>query len=66
MYKHNINICILYFISIISEVCPEKVQPLIIKQEHPCNLAAKECGLECTCVNNDDFTVLVSGGSRCH
>ena len=25
------------------------------------NLAAKESGLECTCVNNDDFTVLVSG-----
>ena len=29
-----------------------------------CNLAAKESGLECTCMNNDDFTVLVSGGSR--
>ena len=29
-----------------------------------CNLAAKESGLECTCVNNDDFTVLVSGGGR--
>ena len=24
-------------------------------------MAAKETGLECTCVNNDDFTVLVSG-----
>ena len=22
-------------------------------------------GLECTCANNDDFTVLVSGGGRC-
>ena len=21
-----------------------------------CNVAAKESGLECTCVNNDDFT----------
>ena len=31
---------------------------------HWCNLAAKESGLECTWVNNDDFTVLVSGGSR--
>ena len=28
--------------------------------QHRCNLAAKESGLECTCVNNDDFTVLVS------
>ena len=27
-----------------------------------CNLEAKESGLECTCVNNDAFTVLVSGG----
>ena len=33
---------------------------------HQCNLVAKESGLECTCVNNDDFTVLVSGGGRCH
>ena len=24
-------------------------------------LAAKESGLECACVNNDDFIVLVSG-----
>ena len=31
---------------------------------HPCNLAAKDSGLEHTCVNNDDFTVLDSGGSR--
>ena len=30
---------------------------------HQCNLAAKESGLECACVKND-FTVLVSGGSR--
>ena len=52
------------------EVCQEKVQPLLIQQEwfaqHWCNLAAKESGLECTCVNNDDFAVLVSGGSRYH
>ena len=34
--------------------------------QHQCNLAAKESGLECTCVNNDDFTVLVSGGDRRH
>ena len=26
------------------------------------NLAAKESGLEWACVNNDDFTVLASGG----
>ena len=31
---------------------------------HQCNLAAKESGLECACVNNDDFTVLVSRCSR--
>ena len=50
------------------EVCLEKVQTLLIKQEqfvpHCCNLAAKESGLECAWVNNDDFTVLVGGGSR--
>ena len=33
--------------------------------QQQCNLAAKESGLECACVNNDDFTVLVSGGDRC-
>ena len=32
--------------------------------QHQCNLAAKESGLECTCMNNDDSTVLVSGSSR--
>ena len=31
---------------------------------HQCNLSAKESRLECACVNNDDFTVLVSGSSR--
>ena len=31
---------------------------------HWYNLAAKETGLECTCVNNDNFTVLVSGSCR--
>ena len=52
------------------EVCLEKVQPLLTQWEsfawHWCNLAAKHSGLECACVNNDDFTVLVSGGGRCH
>ena len=33
--------------------------------QHLCNLEAKESGLECTCISNDDFTVLVSRGSRC-
>ena len=33
--------------------------------EHQCNLAAKESGLEYTCMNNDDFTVLVSAGGKC-
>ena len=32
--------------------------------QHGCNLAAKASGLECACVNNADFTVLVSGGGR--
>ena len=31
-----------------------------------CYLAVKKRGLECTCLNNDDFTVLVSGGGRRH
>ena len=31
---------------------------------HLCNLADKESGLQCTCVNNDDFTVLVGGDGR--
>ena len=31
---------------------------------HWCNLAAKESGLKCKFMNNDDFTVLVSGGGR--
>ena len=34
--------------------------------QHQYNLAAKESGLECAWVNNDNFTVLVSGGGRCH
>ena len=50
------------------EVCPEKVQPLLIQREwfvwHRCDLAAKDSGLECACMNNDDFTVLVRGGGR--
>ena len=50
------------------EVCIQNVQPLLIQQEwfaQPwCNLAAKESGLECACMNNDNLTVLVSmGGS---
>ena len=31
-----------------------------------CSLATKERGLECACMNNDNFTVLVIvGGSHC-
>ena len=48
------------------EVCPEKVQPLLIWREwfvqHRGNLAAKESGLECVCGNSDN---LVHGGCRC-
>ena len=46
---------------------PHQPEPAIVNITrmvwHPCNLSAKESGLECTCMN---FTVLVSGGSRCH
>ena len=53
----------------IHDVCPEKVQLLLIWWEwfawHGCSQAAKERGLECACVNNDIFTVLISGGGRC-
>ena len=49
------------------EDCQEKVQLLLIQQKyfawHWCDPAGKESGLECTC-GHDDFTVLVSGGSR--
>ena len=31
---------------------------------HWCNLAAKDSGLKSACVNNDSFTVRISGGSR--
>ena len=52
------------------EICLEKAQPLLISQEqfvqHQCKLAAKESGLECACVENDDLTVLVSGEGRHH
>ena len=48
----------------------KKSKCLLIQQErfvwHQCNLAAKEGGLECAWVNNDDFTGVVSGAQRCH
>ena len=54
--------------TLVYKVCLEKIQSLLIQREwfaqHQCDLAAKESELECTCVNNDDSTVLVSGGSR--
>ena len=52
------------------QVCPEKVYPLLIEREwfvqYRCNLEAKKSGLECESLDNDDFTVLVSGGDRRH
>ena len=33
---------------------------------HQYSLAAKESGLECTCMNNDDFTALIIWGGRLH
>ena len=35
---------------------------VVCRTRHRCNLAAEESGLQCTCVNNDDFTALISGG----
>ena len=52
---------------LVYEICPEEVHPLLIWEWfelHSCNLAAKESGLQCTWMINDDFTVLVSGGGR--
>ena len=44
--------------------CLEKVRPLLTRMV--CT-TAKESGLECACVNNEDFTVLMGwGGGRCH
>ena len=37
----------------------------MICARHGCNLAAKESGLECAFITNDNFTGLVTGGSRC-
>ena len=49
----------------IYKVCLKKVQPLLTLWEwfagNRCNLAAKASGLECTCVNTGDFTILVKG-----
>ena len=48
------------------KVWPEKVQPFLTEWEllrqHQCKTTAKDSGLECTCVKNDDFSILVSGG----
>ena len=51
------------------KVCPEKVPAIVNIMRMVCttvihNLPAKESGWKCACVNNDDFTVLVSGGGR--
>ena len=52
------------------EACWGKARPWLIDREqfaqHPWDQAAEERGLECACVNSDDFTVLVSGGGRHH
>ena len=52
------------------KVCLEKVHPLVIEWEvfvqHWCNPVAKEGGLKCICVNNDDFTILDSRRGRHH
>ena len=48
----------------------KKAQLLLIEREwfmrHRCNLASKKSGLECACMNNGDFTVLITGGGRRH
>ena len=75
----NLLLCLIYVLNAATdmyvpvgkyEVCPEKVQPLLIQRERFAwylrNLAAKERGLECTCADDDNFTVQVSGGGRRH
>ena len=49
-----------------SEENPTIVNVTRMVVQHWCNLAAKESGLECACVNNDDFTVLASEDGRCY
>ena len=63
VFKIYMNVLYLY-IRGLSGKCPTIVN--ITKQcvQHRCNLAAKESGLECACMNNDNFTVLVSRGNR--
>ena len=64
---HSTYLCINLFLV---QGLSGKVQPLLIWQEwfvwHWCKLAAQETGLECGCVNNDDFTILVSGSRTGH
>ena len=52
----------------IYKVNREKIQPLLIQWEwfvwYRCYLTANKSGLECTRVNNDDFTGPVSGAGK--
>ena len=50
----------------LSEKSPTIVNVMKWFVPHQCHLAAKESGLECACMNNDDFSILVSGDGRCH
>ena len=66
--KNHTHIHLYVCVCLCIKICLEKVKPLLIYQkwfaQHPYNLVAKESGLECACVNNDNFTVLVSRGGR--
>ena len=44
----------------------EKSPAIFNRTRIVCTTTFKESGLECICVNNDNFTVLVSGCGRCH
>ena len=56
----------LMHICVCMHVCVQKNPTIVNITRMVCatsmTLAAKESGLECACVNNDDFAVLVSGG----
>ena len=50
------------YIRSLSRKSPTIINIMRMFVQHWCKLTAKESGLECACMNNGDFTVLVSGG----
>ena len=65
-YHHSVvYVYVIYIIYTMSRKCPTIVNMGEWFAWHGCNLAAKESGQECASMNNDDCTVLVSGGGKC-